>query len=463
MITANDANISGIVNLEDSNDTAFMESYSELCTHGSSRLGRVRRFDRFYFVKSLVPAQMADPARRRQIRKEFDIMMKAEHQGIVRAIDFFSSPMLGDAILMEYVVGQTLAQWLEGKPSLRLRRDVARQLLEAVAYLHRRGIVHRDLKPENILITTEGNVLKIIDFGLADTPDSAVMKRAGGNAAYAPAEQLAGSDARPSADIYALSLLIRDLRPGLIWLAIARKGRSRHPERRYADAGKMIESARRIHRLFRIAAAMAAAVCVTLPPYLLLSSTEPTSQSIAEIRPKTALQSDSADIDTMPIPDLAPESSEQLAVNVPAGLPDAVSEEKHEDAKHLEQTHSDASTINPTPFQPSLSGFKLPDDLRYDGRDAYSYVMALVQQPGIDKYTPQEVAAAYRRDFEKCKARLKRTGGNPVYDDELKLLMYFYGFAYQNTLYGKKLPEYRSLIDPINKEIKDFSDSMLPQ
>src|SRR5258708_38898072 len=39
------------------------------------------------------------------------------------------------------------------------------QMLQALAYLHRRGIIHRDLKPDNVLVV-DGHV-KVLDFGLA--------------------------------------------------------------------------------------------------------------------------------------------------------------------------------------------------------------------------------------------------------------------------------------------------------
>ena len=42
-------------------------------------------------------------------------------------------------------------------------RDMVRQLLQALAYVHERGFFHRDVKPENVLI--QGEVLKLADFG----------------------------------------------------------------------------------------------------------------------------------------------------------------------------------------------------------------------------------------------------------------------------------------------------------
>ena len=48
-------------------------------------------------------------------------------------------------------------------------RIVAKQLLEAVAYMHSVGIVHRDLKPENLLLGTPDNIndIRVCDFGQA--------------------------------------------------------------------------------------------------------------------------------------------------------------------------------------------------------------------------------------------------------------------------------------------------------
>lgn len=43
----------------------------------------------------------------------------------------------------------------------------ARDVLEALAFLHREGYVHADLKPRNILWSAENECFKLIDFGLS--------------------------------------------------------------------------------------------------------------------------------------------------------------------------------------------------------------------------------------------------------------------------------------------------------
>lgn len=45
-------------------------------------------------------------------------------------------------------------------------QSIAKQLIQALEYLHRNRIIHRDLKPQNVLLCAEG-VVKLCDFGFA--------------------------------------------------------------------------------------------------------------------------------------------------------------------------------------------------------------------------------------------------------------------------------------------------------
>ena len=67
------------------------------------------------------------------------------------------------------------------------------QILSSIEYIHLHKIVHRDLKPENILLTCNNNLIKIIDFGLANKyNDNELLKTACGSPCYAAPEMILG-------------------------------------------------------------------------------------------------------------------------------------------------------------------------------------------------------------------------------------------------------------------------------
>ncbi|TNE88470.1 MAG: hypothetical protein EP330_13945 [Deltaproteobacteria bacterium] len=86
-------------------------------------------------------------------------------------------------------------------------RDGFRQLCEGVAALHRSGRLHRDLKPSNVRVTVDGRVV-ILDFGLVVHARDAAGGRIAGSAAYMAPEQAAGLSVGPSADLYAVGVML---------------------------------------------------------------------------------------------------------------------------------------------------------------------------------------------------------------------------------------------------------------
>ena len=147
----------------------------------------------------------------RLLRREFELALDVEHPNIVHLYTLEHIAPYGVAIVMEYVDGRTLGEYLRESPSRRERERIFLELLLAVEYLHRRGVVHNDLKPDNILISRASDTLKLIDFGLADSDAEYAMRTLGYTPRYASQElRMRGAvDAR--SDIYSLGVIMEDI------------------------------------------------------------------------------------------------------------------------------------------------------------------------------------------------------------------------------------------------------------
>ena len=172
------------------------------------KLYRVSKAGKYFVIK-----RAADNSGRNisLIKREYEIGANLSHPHIATIFAYETNTPVGEGIVMEYVDGTTLNDYLATNPSLQSRKRIIAQLLDAVRYLHIKGVVHNDLKPENILISNKGENVKLIDFGLSDTDAFYLSKTLGCTPAYASPELLAQSDVDIRSDIYSLGLLIKDI------------------------------------------------------------------------------------------------------------------------------------------------------------------------------------------------------------------------------------------------------------
>ena len=143
-------------------------------------VAKAKRYGRWWLLKGLNKQVANETAYIQRLRKELELLMQLEHPFVVTTFGLEMVEDLGNCIVMEYVEGTTLKEWLREKHTYKDRKRIAIQLGEAVDYIHTKGIVHRDLKPENIIITKNGNNVKLTDFGLADSCSYAILKQAAG-------------------------------------------------------------------------------------------------------------------------------------------------------------------------------------------------------------------------------------------------------------------------------------------
>ena len=101
------------------------------------------------------------------ILSEIQIMINVDHPNIIKIYKYFNEwDFL--YIVMECCYGGELFE-KEITLSENNLAILAKKILTAINYCHKKNIVHRDLKPENILYTSkEKNAdIKIVDWGLS--------------------------------------------------------------------------------------------------------------------------------------------------------------------------------------------------------------------------------------------------------------------------------------------------------
>lgn len=215
-------------------------SYSEIPSEGFNRLFKAQRYGKWFVLKGLKPEYQNKEVYLSLLTKEFELGVQMDHPNIAHTFSKETDPVAGHCLVMEYVDGITLREFLQQNPSNQTKRKIAKEILEAMAYYHRLQIIHRDLKPDNILITRNGNNVKIIDFGLADSDWHGIHKQPAGSNKYAAPEQVAGNvplDNR--ADIYAFGVILRQLFPHA-YGHIARKCTLPDREKRYRNAEEVL-------------------------------------------------------------------------------------------------------------------------------------------------------------------------------------------------------------------------------
>lgn len=152
-----------------------------------------------------------------RFRREGRAYARLRHEAIVQVHELVEKDE-GLYLVTELVDGTDLARLLAQGGALPpdCVALVGARIADALDYVHFNALLHRDVKPANVMVSREGEV-KLMDFGIAKGEADSDLTRAGmlvGSPSYMAPEVLAGAEAGPASDVWALGVTLYELLAG---------------------------------------------------------------------------------------------------------------------------------------------------------------------------------------------------------------------------------------------------------
>lgn len=158
---------------------------------------------------------------RRRFKNESKAVAVLSHKNIVKVYDVSFGETV-QYIVMEYIEGITLKQYIQQKGALSWKESVviATQILRALQHAHEKGVIHRDIKPQNIMLLNDNRTIKVADFGIArvnSMGDTKTMTEGAiGSVHYISPEQAKGEVVDNKTDIYSVGVVMYEMLTGQV-------------------------------------------------------------------------------------------------------------------------------------------------------------------------------------------------------------------------------------------------------
>ena len=177
--------------------------------------------NKYVAIKILKEEYSSDDSFRRRFKNESKAVALLSHPNIVKVYDVSFGSQI-QYIVMEYIEGITLKQYIQHKGALSWREVLyfATQILRALQHAHDRGVIHRDIKPQNIMLLNDHKTIKVADFGIASFSGKGETRtmtdEAIGSVHYISPEQAKGEIVDNKTDIYSVGVVIYEMLTGRV-------------------------------------------------------------------------------------------------------------------------------------------------------------------------------------------------------------------------------------------------------
>lgn len=205
--------------------------------HDTRRLKPRQMFGKFRIVRRIAEGGFANVYRAYDTLEGIYVALKIPHPYLLaqRALDDFlkevritarldhpnilqlkNASYIGDDFVIVYPLGErTLANRMANRLSLKTTMHYTEQMLEALAFAHRKRVIHCDIKPENFILFP-GDHLKLGDFGIAKLASRVTLSASGsGTVGYVAPEQALGKPSLRS-DVFSLGLIVYRMLTGYL-------------------------------------------------------------------------------------------------------------------------------------------------------------------------------------------------------------------------------------------------------
>lgn len=180
------------------------------------------------------------PLYQKALQRQFEKNRDVVHPNMLKYVGTREVEGLGLCLVLEWEDARPLSVYIAESHELEDKKAVVEQLAEALGFLHERKMIHGDLSSTVVFVTNKGNQVRLLNLRQqysGNQDEAAQVVR------YQAPEVKDGTVAlTPRADMYALGMIMKDLRLGGEYYDVVSRCCSYNSSERFATMGDLVDA-----------------------------------------------------------------------------------------------------------------------------------------------------------------------------------------------------------------------------